>query len=130
MKIRTIPEKGNQLISLFSKRITEMTLSEYEEHMVELEMRTEKRIIKMLELMDTVATVKTNRYSLPYTDQIKRSMNITSYVNDALDTRLFLRSIAKAILEEDLRKIRFFVFAEIEGGTFGRVNYYFNYYKH
>ena len=129
MKIRTLPEKGNNLISLFSKR-EGMTLLEYEDMMVELELRTEKKIITMLDMIGTQASVKSNRYSLPYTKQIKRSNQITSYVNEALYTQTLLRDITKAILDENIQKIRFFVFVEIEGGMFGRVNYYFNYYIH
>jgi hypothetical protein len=129
MKLRTIPEKGNSLISLFKGK-GEMTIKEYEDMMLDIELRTEKKIITMLDMIGTVASVKSDRYSLPYTKQIKRSNQITSYVNEALYTQTLLRDIAKVILDENIQKIRFFVFAEIEGGMFGRVNYYFNYYIH
>jgi|688.fasta_scaffold179463_3 hypothetical protein len=129
MKLRTIPEKGNSLISLFKGK-GEMTIKEYEDMMLDIELRTEKKIITMLDMIGTLASVKSDRYSLPYTKQIKRSNQITSYVNEALYTQTLLRDIAKVILDENIQKIRFFVFAEIEGGMFGRVNYYFNYYIH
>ena len=131
MKLRTIPESNNTLLGLISKvDRKELTVAEYEEHMVNIEKSTEVKIIKMLAMINTHASVKTDRYSLPYKHQIKHTRQASSYLNDAFDTRNFLREIAEEVLKYEITKLRFYVFAEMEGGMFGKMNYYFNYYPH
>lgn len=131
MKIRSIPESNNTLLGVISgKNRKELTIKEYEEQMCKIEKLTEEKIIKMLEMINTHASVKTDRYSLPYKHQIKHTRNASSYLNDAFDTRNFIREIAEEILKYEITKLRFYVFAEMEGGMFGKMNYYFNYYTH
>ena len=131
MKLRSIPESNNTLLGLISKvDRKELTIAEYEDHMAKLEKSIEGKIIKMLDMISTHATVKTDRYSLPYKQQIKHTKHATSYLNDAFDTRQFIREIAEEVLKYEITKLRFYVFAEMEGGMFGKMNYYFNYYPH
>ena len=131
MKLRAIPESNNTLLGLISKvDRKELTIAEYEDHMAKLEKSIEGKIIKMLDMISTHATVKTDRYSLPYKHQIKHTKHATSYLNDAFDTRQFIREIAEEVLKYEITKLRFYVFAEMEGGMFGKMNYYFNYYPH
>lgn len=131
MKIRTIPESNNTLLGLISKvDRKELTIAEYEDHMAKLEKSIEEKIIKMLAMINTHASVKTDRYSLPYKHQIKHTRQASSYLNDAFDTRQFIREIAEEVLKYEITKLRFYVFAEMEGGMFGKMNYYFNYYPH
>ena len=131
MKLRAIPESNNTLLGLISKvDRKELTIAEYEDHMAKLEKSIEEKIIKMLDMISTHASVKTDRYSLPYKHQIKHTKHATSYLNDAFDTRQFIREIAEEVLKYEITKLRFYVFAEMEGGMFGKMNYYFNYYPH
>jgi len=131
MKLRAIPESNNTLLGLISKvDRKELTIAEYEDHMAKLEKSIEEKIIKMLAMINTHASVKTDRYSLPYKHQIKHTRQASSYLNDAFDTRNFLREIAEEVLKYEITKLRFYVFAEMEGGMFGKMNYYFNYYPH
>ena len=131
MKLRSIPESNNTLLGLISKvDRKELTIAEYEDHMAKLEKSIEEKIIKMLDMISTHASVKTDRYSLPYKHQIKHTKHATSYLNDAFDTRQFIREIAEEVLKYEITKLRFYVFAEMEGGMFGKMNYYFNYYPH
>ena len=131
MKLRAIPESNNTLLGLISKvDRKELTIAEYEDHMAKLEKSIEEKIIKMLDMIGTHASVKTDRYSLPYKHQIKHTRQASSYLNDAFDTRQFIREIAEEVLKYEITKLRFYVFAEMEGGMFGKMNYYFNYYPH
>lgn len=131
MKLRAIPESNNTLLGLISiKDRKELTIEEYEKQMCNLEKSIEEKVIKMLDMISTHATVKTDRYSLPYKHQIKHTKHATSYLNDAFDTRQFIREIAEEVLKYEITKLRFYVFAEMEGGMFGKMNYYFNYYPH
>jgi len=131
MKLRAIPESNNSLLSLISgKDRKELTIEEYENQMTRIEKSTEEKIIKMLDMINTHASVKTDRYSLPYKQQIKHTRNASSYLNDAFDTRQFIREIAEEVLKYEITKLRFYVFVEMEGSMFGKMNYYFNYYPH
>jgi hypothetical protein len=131
MRLRAIPESNNTLLGLISKEDRkELTIAEYENHMAKLEKSIEEKIIKMLDMIGTHASVKTDRYSLPYKHYIKHTRQASSYLNDAFDTRQFIREIAEEVLKYEITKLRFYVFAEMEGGMFGKMNYYFNYYPH
>lgn len=77
------------------------------------------------------ATVKSDRYSLPIMYQIKATQNGESYLNGAFETYQIFRKVLKTVLSEDIYKLRFYVFAEVEDNfPMGKVNYYFNYYVH
>jgi hypothetical protein len=131
MKLRAIPESNNALLGLISKvDRKELTIEEYEKQMCNLEKSIEEKVIKMLDMIGTHASVKTDRYSLPYKHQIKHTRQASSYLNDAFDTRHFIREIAEEVLKYEITKLRFYVFAEMEGGMFGKMNYYLNYYPH
>jgi hypothetical protein len=131
MKLRAIPESNNTLLGLISgKNRTELTIEEYEKQMCNLEKSIEEKVIKMLDMIGTRASVKTDRYSLPYKHQIKHTRSASSYLNDVFDTRQFIREIVEEVLKYEITKLRFYVFAEMEGGMFGKMNYYFNYYPH
>jgi hypothetical protein len=104
---------------------------DYEESMINLEMKIEKDLVKMFRDLDIQASVKTDRYSLPYTNQVEHTGYGESYLNAAFLSAPFKRKIVKELLDKRVHKIRFFVFAEIEDQfPMGRVNYYFNYYVH
>lgn len=129
--MRKIPKSNNPLLNIFRSGKGEMTISEYEGNMIKFEMSIEKKVIEILNNIGVHAAVKSNRYSLPYTAQMKITRHTTSYIIDAFNTSEFIKQILKKVLEEDLHKLRFYVMVEIEGGRpFGAVNYYFKYYPH
>jgi hypothetical protein len=107
------------------------TPEKYEEHMINLEKKIEKDMIEVLSKMGIHATVKTDRYSLPYQFQIKTTQLGESYLNGAFESIKLYRAVLKKMVDSDLYKIRFFILAEVEDGHYmGKVNYYFNYYIH
>lgn len=127
--IRKIPSERNSLI--FFLEDVKGNKKEYEDSMINLEERIEKALIEMLRELDIQSSVKTDRYSLPYTNQVVHTGYGESYLNAAFLSAPFKRKIVKELLEKNLFKIRFFVFAEIEDHLpMGKVNYYFNYYIH
>ena len=68
---------------------------------------------------------------MPFNKQIKHTGYGESYLNAAFETGDFFRKIVKEIIDQDLYKVRFYIFSEIEDSfPMGKVNYYFNYYKH
>ena len=129
MEPRKIPSPNNSLTFFMEKMNGEVV--EYETAMVNLEKQIEKRLIDTFRSFDINATVKSDRYSLPYTHEIKHTGYGESYLNGAFESMPLYRKIFKEILNENLYKIRFYIFAEIEDRfPMGQVNYYFRYYKH
>lgn len=125
---RKIPSPENSLL-FFMKEKSNPEL--YEHHMISLEKKIEEKLIEMFGDMNIHAIVKTDRYSLPYTNEIKTSQRGESYLNGAFESWDFKRKIFKEILNKDINKLRFYVFAEIEDYfPMGKVNYYFRYYPH
>jgi hypothetical protein len=131
---RNIPEMKNQLLFFMdgkNGREEDRTPEKYEEHMINLEKKIEKDMIEVLFKMGIHATVKTDRYSLPYQFQIKTTQNGESYLNGAFESVKLYRAVLSNLVEMDVYKVRFYIFAEVEDSfPMGRVNYYFNYYIH
>ncbi len=131
---RNIPNMKNQLLFFMdgkNGREEDRTPEKYEEHMINLEKKIEKDMIEVLFKMGIHATVKTDRYSLPYQFQIKTTQNGESYLNGAFESVKLYRAVLSNLVEMDVYKIRFYIFAEVEDSfPMGRVNYYFNYYIH
>ena len=77
------------------------------------------------------ASVKTDRYSLPFQGQIKTTQNGESYLNGAFESIQLYRKVLHKMVELNIYKVRFYIFAEVEDAPYmGKVNYYFNYYIH
>lgn len=129
MEIRKIPSPNNSLTFFMDKMNGEV--AEYESAMVKLEKQIEKSLIETFRKFNIHASVKTDRYSLPYTHEIKHTGYGESYLNGAFETMPLYRKVFKELLDENIYKIRFYIFAEIEDQfPMGKVNYYFRYYKH
>jgi len=131
---RNIPNMGNQLLFFMdgeNGKREDRTPEKYEEHMINLEEKIEKDMIEVFHKMGINATVKTERYSLPYQFQIKTTQNGESYLNGAFESIKLYRAVLSELVRMDVYKIRFYIFAEVEDSLpMGKVNYYFNYYIH
>ena len=125
---RNIPDMNNQLLFFMDD---DRTPEKYEDAMINLEKKIEKDMIQVFIKMGIHATVKTDRYSLPYLSQIKTTQFGESYLNGAFESHKLYRAVLKEMVNLNLYKIRFYIFAEVEDSPYmGKVNYYFNYYIH
>lgn len=125
---RNIPEMKNQLLFYMDK---DRTPEKYEETMINLEKKIEKDMIGVLSKLGINATVKTDRYSLPFQSQIKTTQNGESYLNGAFESFQLYRKVLYKMLELNVYKVRFYILAEVEDSfPMGKVNYYFKYYVH
>ena len=131
---RNIPDMGNRLLFYMdgkNGKKENRTHEKYEESMINLEKKIEKDMIGVLSKMGINATVKTDRYSLPFQDQIKTTQYGESYLNGAFESIQLYRTVLHKMVELNVYKVRFFIFAEVEDSfPMGNVNYYFNYYVH
>lgn len=97
----------------------------------ELENKCEKSIIKTFSKLNIQSSTKTDRYSLPYKDEVIVTLNGESYLNGPYEFHRVTREIVKDVLNRNAYKIRFYIFIEIdEKPLFGRVIYHFRYYIH
>ena len=115
-------EKGNK---------SDRTPEKYVETMINLEKKIEKDMIEVFNKMGINASVKSDRYSLPYQFQIKTTQYGESYLNGAFESIKLYRAVLHKMVELNVYKVRFYIFAEVEDSfPMGKVNYYFNYYIH
>ena len=125
---RNIPDMNNQLLFFMDD---DRTPEKYEDAMINLEKKIEKDMIEVFKKMGINASVKTDRYSLPFQGQIKTTQNGESYLNGAFESIQLYRKVLHKMVELNVYKVRFYIFAEVEDAPYmGKVNYYFNYYIH
>lgn len=124
---RNIPSMENQLLFF----LKEPTPEKYEESMINLEKKIEGDMIEVFRKLGIHSIVKTDRYSLPYTNEIKTTQYGESYLNGAYESVKLYRKVLSELIEYDVRKMRFYILAEVEDNEYlGKVNYYFRYYEH
>ena len=107
----------------------------YNEKIVAFEKKCEQSLIETLGRVNVQASVKTDRCSLPYKEEIVVVLNGESYMNGAFEFHRVARKIVKEVLEKNLYKLRFYMYINIEEGkglfeSFGKVEYRFRYYPH
>ena len=110
-----------------------------DEKLDSIETRMEEEIIEMLAPLQIHASVKTDKKSLPYQEEIVFKKIAESYIPGMFEYEGMFRIIAKELLENDCHKIRFYMFIEpygeevtgfraILGGQ--GIEYRFRYYVH
>jgi len=111
------------------------TEERYIEKIQDFERKVEKSLIETFKRIDIHGIVKTDPYSLPHKSEIKVTLRGESYLNGPYEIFRVVRPIIKQLLNENLYKIRFYVYIDVDtGGRFpfsmGEINYYFRYYEH
>jgi hypothetical protein len=131
-KALLIPEL-NKLIQKGKK----IDLEDYMKFITEFEIQCENSLIELFNKLNIQSSVKTDRYSLPYREEIISIIDGASYLNHAFTLSNITREIVKELLDKNVYKLRFYltVDAIIENDTeerhfFGRVVYKFRYVKH
>ena len=110
-----------------NKNITE---EGYIDAIQKFERKCEKSLIETLSKVNINAIVKTDPYSLPFTDEVTVVLGGESYLNGSYEFFRVARKFVKELLDKDLYKIRFYIFVNIEtNGIFGKVEYKLRYYK-
>ena len=133
---RSIPDMNSSL--LFFLKNDKKNPADYENEMKLQETKLETDLILFLQKMNIYASTKSDRYSLPIEYEIVQSNQGVSFLNETFSTFDFYRQIAKALINAEIYKIRFYTFIEIKDNGRSqknshrnrRVNYYFRYYVH
>lgn len=77
------------------------------------EIECERRFITTLDRVGIVATVKSDRYSLPYRQEIKVVRRFSEYINSAYWQKDLHREILGTLIAEDISKLRFYFFIRV-----------------
>lgn len=139
---RYIPKdfKKAMLIPYLGKLIRNgknVDIEEYMKFILEFEIKSEHSLINLFKNLNIHSRVKSDRYSLPYKEEIISVVECASFLNHAFNLNNITRDIVKELLDKEIYKLRFYltVDAIIENDAddrhfFGRVIYKFRYVKH
>ena len=131
-KAHLIPELNNLI-----RKEKKIDIADYMKFITEFEIKCENSLIDLFNSLNIQSSVKSDRYSLPYKEEIICIVEGASYLNHAFTLNNITRDIVKELLDKEVYKLRFYltVDAIIENDTtdrhfFGRVVYKFRYTKH
>lgn len=134
--MRTIPNNLSKsiLFPLFGHNAKNQTKENYINQIENFERKCEKSLIETLSGLLIHATVKTDPYSLPYTNECVVTLNGESYMNGPYEFYRVARKFVKELLDKNVYKIRFYILVDVdsEAGVFklGTVTYRLRYYIH
>jgi len=131
-KALLIPQLNNLV-----RKGKKIDLEDYMKFITEFEIKCEHLLITLFDSLNIQSSVKTDRYSLPYKEEIISTIEGASNLDYAFTLNNITRDIVKELLDKNIYKLRFYltVDAIIENDTadrhfFGRVVYKFRYVKH
>lgn len=131
-KAHLIPELNNLI-----RKGKKIDLDDYMKFVTDFEIKCENSLIDLFNILNIQSSVKSDRYSLPYKEEIISIVEGASYLNHAFTLNNITRDIIKKLLDKGVYKLRFYltIDAIIENDTedrtfFGRVIYKFRYTIH
>ena len=131
-KAMLIPHLNNLI-----RKGKKIDLDDYMKFVLDFEIKCENALIDLFNSLNIQSSVKSDRYSLPYKEEIISIVEGASFLNHAFTLNNITRDIVKELLDKEIYKLRFYltVDAIIENDTedrhfFGRVVYKFRYVKH
>ena len=128
---RTIPNLKLSIIDVLHNKYKEKILIDektYLEAIVKFEEKVEKSLIETMSRLNIQGYIKSDRYSLPYNNEIKIELYGESYLNGCYEVFRVARKVMKEILEKDLYKVRFYMHINVrDKGIMGSVEYLFRY---
>lgn len=126
---RKLPSDNNMCLRFLVKRNKDLTLENYAAACEESERGIEKSLMNTLSRVTIEASVKTDRCSLPYNNEVVVTLGGSSFMNDAFEVHRVARKVVKELLDKNVFQLRFYVFVEVVDGRmgFGSINYHFRY---
>jgi len=115
---RYIPYRFNKTIifpELHKKKRGQIEVNgdDYLNAVIELEKKYEKSLIDILNSVEISSSVKTDRYSLPFQQEIIIIHKATKIINYNFSIYYPAREIVRNLLADDIRKIRFYLLVEV-----------------
>lgn len=116
---------------LLEREEKELTPALYLSRIEAFERKCEQTLIETLRRLHIKASVKTNRYSLPYKEEVLVILPGESFLNAAFNLTRVTRVVARDLLNRDLYKVRFYLHINVvedPAYSLGKVEYRFRYY--
>ncbi len=110
---------GHQLSLYFSflrirgNEANSFTLDDYFNEIMYYEMELETNLIDILNKVGIEASVKTDRYSLPYKNEFRQVQVSYRNIVEAFDFQLLTREIVNELIRKKVKKIRFYLIADL-----------------
>jgi|688.fasta_scaffold198211_2 hypothetical protein len=139
---RYIPYRFNKTIffpELHKKKLSQIEVNrdDYLNAVIELEKNYEKNLSDILNSVEISASVKTDRYTLPFQQEIVVIHKATEIINYNFSIYYPAREIVRRLLADDIRKIRFYLLVDVviddsyhENLPLGTVVFKFRYWLH
>ncbi len=131
-KAHLIPELNNLI-----RKGKKINIDDYMKFVTDFEIKCENSLIDLFNSLNIQSSVKSDRYSLPYKEELISIVEGASFLNHAFNINNITRDIVKELLDKEIYKLRFYltIDAIIENDTedrtfFGRVIYKFRYVIH
>ena len=139
---RTIPHLDTAIVYVLTGHDKKFQSEEnYLKKIAEFERSCEKSLIETFNSVDIRGMVKTDPYSLPYTEEILVTLNGESYMNGPYEFYRVARRIVKELLAKDVYRLRFYMYINVVTpdatpesslgekirASFGKIEYRFRY---
>lgn len=127
---RKIPENLNSMVLYPLMGEGERTEKRFLNLIDKHERRLEKSLIETLSRIEISATTKTDRFSLPYKNEVAYRAGGESYLNGAYEFFRVARVVVKELLDKGVYKVRFYILIEIDtekNMRFGEITYRIRY---
>lgn len=134
--IHNVPKNLNHTIlyPLLGWKRESQTEENFHLKIYERERVVEKSLAETFAKLNITAIVKSDPYSLPFQKEIIVPLHGESYANGPYEIYRIARKFVKPLLDDNLFKIRFYVWMDIDTEygflSQGRINYHFRYYEH
>jgi hypothetical protein len=108
------------------------TETKYLKEIEKFETGCEKSLIDTLARIGIDARVKSERFSLPYKEELKVELYGESWMGGPYEFYRVAYRILKELLEKEVYKLRFYIYVEHDTSKFpmGSMTYHFRYYIH
>jgi hypothetical protein len=104
------------------------TKDKYLSSLEKFERECENYLLDLFKKLNLSSTVKRDRYSLPFQNEITFTLEGSSYLNSAFHFPAVAKGITKHVLNLDSDHIRFYLFINLgENGDLGSMDYSFRY---
>lgn len=111
---RVIPDLSRPIVyPLIGHSTRGRTEVNYLKKLEKFERGCERSLIETLSRVGVSATVKTDPYSLPWTEELTVTLNGESYINGPYEFYRVARKILKEVLDKDIYSLRFYLFINV-----------------